>query len=731
MSHAAGAAGAAAQAPLSLGERVFDAQFRGVPYSVAVDVRDDAVRVRVTCLASASGSLLGGSNGAPAGVAWSSVFSAARIEDICAKTAVPKKFAVFVRMLLTALDSSNSGSNVVCDLLSYQDLPNVTSDGLQRTDKRYLIVTYSDGFDRVHFPLPLVEEPSSVSGNTSTRNTSALSGTAGGAPGAAGGSTNGSPTGAAATGASAQSSAAAADAGAAEQVRHLQLENDRLTREYTHRTDVMRRELQRAQQDAEDAKHKLASFRKQSVREIRALQQDCETLGRDLGALQAENAQLKAQAAGANASGPDSQHNSEAECRMLRKDVKRLEAQLAKEQAASARAIGKLQDEKQELKEQIAAMRTEEARLKTQIKILQRDLLSSQSGSTGSARSGTRPTSASRAVRGRSSSPRPVSASANQPARAAGAGADGAAVSGSSRPSSVSSRTRSISPALSRHASPYDGALARMRQGSGSSLTGAASGAPRRPASAHSLSSAGSGHRAPSPITGESPSGTAGSRARNTGTASDSSAGRRDVGGTPGRSHVRARMHTRLTGPARVCVRAAGRSGAPARPISAYPTASGGAASGGYASAGSRSDASSGGRAGAPRAARGLSPGDAEVIARSPYQNRPQTATSPSKRAGSSGARRPASASASSPQPRSSSRGSAASGGAAAIRQQRSRDAIVASSTDSADTIRASGGSYTAMAGAYASSDMEGVSERLNRLQEFLRGKTSSLPSRR
>jgi hypothetical protein len=92
----------------------------------------------------------------------------ADVEDITSKTGNFKKFVVFVRMLQSAvLQQSDS---VFIDLLTYQDLEilkakkqsNATAAGAQQqlpaSTKRYLILTYASEFDRVHYPLPLLQE---------------------------------------------------------------------------------------------------------------------------------------------------------------------------------------------------------------------------------------------------------------------------------------------------------------------------------------------------------------------------------------------------------------------------------------------------------------------------------------------------------------------------------------------------------------------------------------------
>jgi coiled-coil domain-containing protein 61 len=98
----------------------------------------------------------------------------ADVEDITSKTGNFKKFAVFVRMLHSAVLQQSDA--VYVDLLTYQDLEllklrkaaaaaGAAAAGttqqqrqLPVNNKRYLILTYASEFDRVHYPLPLLHE---------------------------------------------------------------------------------------------------------------------------------------------------------------------------------------------------------------------------------------------------------------------------------------------------------------------------------------------------------------------------------------------------------------------------------------------------------------------------------------------------------------------------------------------------------------------------------------------
>lgn len=97
----------------------------------------------------------------------------AEIEDLTQKTGNFKQFGVFVSMLKAAV--ARSSESVTLDLLTYADLEALrgqkfghasyrgvspaskTSLGQQKQlhSKRYLILTYSVEFDRIHYPLAL------------------------------------------------------------------------------------------------------------------------------------------------------------------------------------------------------------------------------------------------------------------------------------------------------------------------------------------------------------------------------------------------------------------------------------------------------------------------------------------------------------------------------------------------------------------------------------------------
>jgi len=110
------------------------------------------------------------------GARWRGEFTARYVEDITAKTGNYKRFAVFAKMLRTAVCEEHE--SVFVDLLTYADLEQLrqrrlaAAGGAQSaadaagaaavasanasSNKRYLILTYSGEFDRVHYPLPLL-----------------------------------------------------------------------------------------------------------------------------------------------------------------------------------------------------------------------------------------------------------------------------------------------------------------------------------------------------------------------------------------------------------------------------------------------------------------------------------------------------------------------------------------------------------------------------------------------
>ncbi|KAL5008943.1 hypothetical protein ScPMuIL_014524 [Solemya velum] len=98
---------------------------------------------------------------------WRATFDSAYIEDLTHKTGNFKQFNIFVSMLESAITQTTD--SVSLDLLTYADLESLrqrkagtsvkSSVPAARTStlnsKRYLILTYTVEFDRIHYPLPL------------------------------------------------------------------------------------------------------------------------------------------------------------------------------------------------------------------------------------------------------------------------------------------------------------------------------------------------------------------------------------------------------------------------------------------------------------------------------------------------------------------------------------------------------------------------------------------------
>lgn len=103
---------------------------------------------------------------------WSGVFDGRYLEEITNKAGSFKSFEVFVKMLMSGL--ANETESVLVDLLSYKDLEmmrnkknnnsnsnnNLNESNSMNTDlsiinKKYLIISYQNEFEKVHYPLPL------------------------------------------------------------------------------------------------------------------------------------------------------------------------------------------------------------------------------------------------------------------------------------------------------------------------------------------------------------------------------------------------------------------------------------------------------------------------------------------------------------------------------------------------------------------------------------------------
>jgi len=102
---------------------------------------------------------------------WNGIFDARYLEEITNKAGSPKSFEVFIKMLMSGL--ANESENVLVDLLSYKDLEMMRNKKTNNTggnnlnesssmnqdlsiiNKKYLIISYTNEFEKVHYPLPI------------------------------------------------------------------------------------------------------------------------------------------------------------------------------------------------------------------------------------------------------------------------------------------------------------------------------------------------------------------------------------------------------------------------------------------------------------------------------------------------------------------------------------------------------------------------------------------------
>ncbi|KAJ3374822.1 Coiled-coil domain-containing protein 61 [Allomyces arbusculus] len=98
--------------------------------------------------------------------AWTADVTADYVETMTRKAGNAKQFAVFVEMLFVGM--AQSDPCVALDALTADDLAALkarTAPGARSTaiplneQKRYLILTYTSAYDRVHYPLPLAYHP--------------------------------------------------------------------------------------------------------------------------------------------------------------------------------------------------------------------------------------------------------------------------------------------------------------------------------------------------------------------------------------------------------------------------------------------------------------------------------------------------------------------------------------------------------------------------------------------
>jgi len=95
------------------------------------------------------------------GQIWKGEFTSKYIEDITQKTGNFKKFPIFVKMFISAMRNETPAVHV--DILTAQDLEELKSKKtgaasnkpITTSNKRYLILSSTSEFDKVHYPLPI------------------------------------------------------------------------------------------------------------------------------------------------------------------------------------------------------------------------------------------------------------------------------------------------------------------------------------------------------------------------------------------------------------------------------------------------------------------------------------------------------------------------------------------------------------------------------------------------
>ena len=163
------------QITMSAEDQSYHIDFHGIQYVLSLLVAS-------TSNSNQSKTLLIDIEQTQSGARWCGEFNSKYIEDITNKTGNFKRFSVFVNMLRKALDSGSE--SVFVDLLTGADLTELknrrsgkpsgigtntsltgsllnssrSSSSSRNNGKRYLILTYTAEFDKVHYPLPLAFE---------------------------------------------------------------------------------------------------------------------------------------------------------------------------------------------------------------------------------------------------------------------------------------------------------------------------------------------------------------------------------------------------------------------------------------------------------------------------------------------------------------------------------------------------------------------------------------------
>ena len=120
--------------------RTVTRRFRGQDFTIAVSASTEILSVDIR---------------QTGGLQWAGKFTARFIEEISQRTGSFKSFPVFIKMLLTALNGDSD--SLTLDIMASEDLQLIRSGAspVASSDKRYLILTYSSDFDKIHYPLAL------------------------------------------------------------------------------------------------------------------------------------------------------------------------------------------------------------------------------------------------------------------------------------------------------------------------------------------------------------------------------------------------------------------------------------------------------------------------------------------------------------------------------------------------------------------------------------------------
>mmetsp|Transcript_39346 Transcript_39346/g.40075 ORF Transcript_39346/g.40075 Transcript_39346/m.40075 type:complete len:362 (+) Transcript_39346:168-1253(+) len=145
-------------------EQEWTHEFHGIIYYVYLYSNASVLKIEVEQI---------GINLSDVSSCWSGEFSLQYIEEISQKAGNFKKYSIFLKMLISGFDKDSD--SVFIDLLTYSDLEllkarksgshmsvttSTSTTNAKTLLKRYLILTYSGEFDRVHYPLPLAHTDS-------------------------------------------------------------------------------------------------------------------------------------------------------------------------------------------------------------------------------------------------------------------------------------------------------------------------------------------------------------------------------------------------------------------------------------------------------------------------------------------------------------------------------------------------------------------------------------------